>query len=153
MKKNYLKVLFGLGAAAFISLNAVCAAEVTRLTDFALAKELAAESKRPILLVFSGSDWCGWCKKLDKEVFATEEFAEYADKNIIFVYADFPRRTQLSPELKKHNEELKKQYRIGGYPTVYLLRADGSVILKTGYQRGGAQNYIKHLESAISKAK
>ena len=75
------------------------------------------------------------------------------DKNIIFVYADFPRRTQLSPELKKHNEELKKMYKISGYPTVYLLNADGSVILKTGYQRGGAKKYIKHLKSAIAKAK
>jgi thioredoxin-related protein len=123
------------------------------MTDFAAAKKLAAENKRPILLVFSGSDWCIWCKRLDKEVFATEEFAEYAEKNIVFVYADFPRRKQLSSELKKHNEELKKMYKISGYPTVYLLNADGSVILKTGYQRGGAKKYIKHLKSAIAKAK
>lgn len=153
MKKNCLKVLFGLCAAVFIFCGEVCAAEVTRMTDFAAAKKLAAENKRPILLVFSGSDWCIWCKRLDKEVFATEEFAEYAEKNIVFVYADFPRRKQLSSELKKHNDELKKMYKISGYPTVYLLNADGSVILKTGYQRGGAKKYIKHLKSAIAKAK
>jgi protein disulfide-isomerase len=59
----------------------------------------------------------------------------------------------LSEELKKQNNELKNKYKIRGFPTVYLLKADGSVILKTGYQRGGVQNYIKHLENAIAKAK
>ena len=125
-------------------------AGLTKLTDFAAAQKLAGESKRPILLVFSGSDWCTWCIRLDKEVFSTEEFTKWAEANVIVFFADFPIRKRLPVELKKQNNILKNKYNVRGFPTVFLLNADGSVILKTGYQHGGVQNYIEHLEKAIT---
>ena len=123
------------------------------MTDFELAKSQAKINNKPILLIFSGSDWCGWCVKLDQEVFNTQEFKDWAAENVITVIADFPATRQLPPELAKQNEELKNTYNVSGFPTVFLLKDDGSVIARTGYQRGGAANYIRHLKMFTGAAK
>ncbi len=119
------------------------------LTDFEAAKKLAAEKGLPILADFSGSDWCGWCVRLDKEVFSQPEFKAYANDNLVLFLADFPNRTPQSDELKAQNEMLYRQYGIRGFPTVLLLNADGSVINKTGYQAGGAAAYVEHIKELL----
>lgn len=120
------------------------------MTDFEVAKSQAKINNKPILLVFSGSDWCGWCVKLDNEVFSTDEFKKWAAENVIFVVADFPARKELPAELAKQNQMLQKTYDVQGFPTVLLLKDDGSVIFRTGYQRGGAEVYIEHLKPYVS---
>ncbi len=121
------------------------------LTDFAAAKKLAAEKKLPILADFSGSDWCGWCIKLDKEVFSQEAFKSYAAGNLVLFMADFPRRKELPAELQKQNAGLAKKYNIEGFPTVLLLDATGRVLATTGYEAGGPEKYVASLKAMLKK--
>ena len=103
------------------------------LTDFEKAKTEAKASHKQILLNFSGSDWCGPCIKLTKEVFGSDAFKTYADKNLVLVNADFPRqkKNQLSKELTKHNEALADQYnKAGTFPLTLLLDENGKVLKK-----------------------
>jgi len=123
------------------------------LTDFEEAKQLAAKRDVPILADFSGSDWCGWCIKLDREVFSKKEFLDYAKDNLVLLLVDFPSRTKLSAELTSQNKALAKKYGIRGYPTVLLLDAKGAILApRTGYQAGGAAAYVKHIESLLPVA-
>ena len=125
--------------------------EVGWLTDFQEAQRVAAAEKRPILVDFSGSDWCGWCIRLDKEVFSQAAFQEYARKNLVLFLADFPRGKELPEKLQAQNEELAKKYGIRGFPTVLLLDAAGGVAAQTGYRPGGAEAYVKHLRDLLSE--
>ena len=119
------------------------------LTDFEAAKKLAAQKNLPILADFSGSDWCGWCIKLDKEVFSKDEFKAYAEDNVVLFLADFPSRKPQPAEVKKQNKALRDLYGIRGYPTVLLLNAEGEVLERTGYQAGGAEKYIEHIKDLL----
>jgi thioredoxin-related protein len=118
-------------------------------TDFAAAKKRAKDEKKPMLLDFTGSDWCGWCIKLKKEVFDTPEFKEYAKDNLIMVELDFPKRKELPKEEKEQNDKLGEEYKITGYPTVVLLNPRGREVARTGYQEGGPEEYIKHLKKLL----
>ncbi|RYD61526.1 MAG: thioredoxin family protein, partial [Verrucomicrobiaceae bacterium] len=95
------------------------------MTNWEEAKAKAKAENKPILINLTGSDWCGWCIKVEKEVFSSKEFQEYAAANVILMEADFPKKKELPADLKKQNEALKKQYLAGGYPTVWLLDAEG----------------------------
>jgi len=123
------------------------------LTDYDAAVAKAKAEKKTILLDFTGSDWCGWCIKLDKEVFSQKAFKEYADKNLVPVVLDFPRKKEQSEEIKKQNRELQKKYKIRGYPTIILVNSEGKEIARTGYQRGGAEKYVEHLKTLIGEGK
>jgi protein disulfide-isomerase len=129
------------------------AEESAWLTDFEKARTLAAEKGVPILASFSGSDWCGWCMKLDREVFTRKEFLDFAEENIVLFVADFPQNVKQPEELVKQNKELLKTYKVAGFPTVLLLDKDGNAVERTGYKPGGAKAYVKHLKSLIAKAK
>jgi thioredoxin-related protein len=94
--------------------------------DFDAAKKLAKEKDLPILLNFTGSDWCGWCKLMDKNVFSTEEWKAYATQNIVTVFIDFPKDKTLVPEkFVERNETLSKKFSVRGYPSYILLASDG----------------------------
>ena len=121
------------------------------LTDFNQAKKQAAEKNLPILADFSGSDWCGWCIKLDKEVFAQKEFKAFAKDRVVLFLADFPREKELKVEVKAQNEQLCKAYGVEGFPTVLLLDAGGKVIARTGYRKGGAGAYVEHLKDLLKQ--
>ena len=123
------------------------------MTDMDAAMKLSAKTGKPILADFSGSDWCGWCIKLDKEVFSKKIFKDFAKENLILVLLDFPSRKPITAKLKKQNGALAKKYRISGYPTVLLLDSKGKVIVKTGYRRGGPQKYVNFLKSKIPAKK
>lgn len=111
------------------------------------ALKIARQENKTVLVNFTGSDWCIWCKRLNDEVFSKDEFAQYADKNLVLVKIDFPREKEQSPETKFYNQQLAAQYRVEGYPTILLLRKDGSELGVTGYQPGGAPSYVQHLQS------
>src|SRR5215475_7748091 len=97
------------------------AAELQWMTDLPKAQAKAKDEKKLVMLDFTGSDWCGWCIKLNKEVFSTPEFADYAKKNLVLVEVDFPRAKQQTAELKKANDALQEKYKIEGYPTIVVL--------------------------------
>jgi thioredoxin-related protein len=137
-----------LSIVATLLLTGFASAKDGWLDDFEKAKSQAKAENKKILLDFTGSDWCGWCMKLDKEVFATPEWKEYADKNLVLVEVDFPKRKPLAPEIKQQNEKLAAKYRIQGYPTIVLLSAGGTKKGELGYVEGGPKAFIKQLEKA-----
>ncbi len=115
-------------------------------SDFTAAKKLAAESKQDLLMDFTGSDWCGWCIKLDKEVFSQDAFKAGVKDKFVLVEVDFPKdKSKLSADTLKQNTELGGKYAIEGYPTILLCDAEGRPFGKTGYQAGGPEAYVKHL--------
>ena len=127
------------------------AAELNWLTDLPKAQAKAKEEKKLVMLDFTGSDWCGWCIKLNKEVFSKPEFAEYAGKNLILVEVDFPRTKKQSAELKKANAALQEKYKIQGYPTIIVLNSDGKKVGELGYEPGGPKPFIAGLEKLKQK--
>ena len=90
-------------------------------TDLAEAQKLSNASKKPIFGFFTGSDWCGWCRKLQNDVFIKNSFIQWANKNVILLELDFPRSKQLSPELKKQNGDLQEVFHVAGYPTIWMF--------------------------------
>jgi thioredoxin-related protein len=120
------------------------------LTDLDEAKKVALAEKKAILVDFTGSDWCGWCIRLKKEVFDQQEFAA-ASKQFVLVELDFPQKKKLTPEAKAKNEALAKKFNVEGFPTIMLLDAQGEPFAQTGYQEGGPVKYLEHL-SELSKA-
>ena len=103
--------------------------------SFEAALQASAETGKPILADFTGSDWCTWCIKLKEDVFETPEFKEWARENVILLELDYPKRSMQSAAIKKQNSELRKRYRISSYPTVLLLDSRGEVLGKLGYDK------------------
>ncbi|MDB6017042.1 MAG: trxA [Pedosphaera sp.] len=124
----------------------VMGAELEWLTDLPAAKAKAQRENKFVLLDFTGSDWCGWCMKLKKEVFDQPEFAAFANANLIMVEVDFPRHTSLAPAQQQANERLARTYNIEGYPTIILLKPNGQFAGQTGYLAGGPKAYAANLE-------
>jgi protein disulfide-isomerase len=123
------------------------AAEAEWTTDLAKAQARAKTEKKMVLLDFTGSDWCAPCKALHKNVFASQEFAEFAKANLLLVEVDFPRNKTQSKELKEANKALGKKFEIDGYPTVVVLDHEGKQVLKeTGYGGEDAKKFIAKIE-------
>ena len=101
--------------------SAQAAQQLVWHTSLPEANELSQASKKPIFAFFTGSDWCGWCKKLQNDVFAKPEFITWAQKNVILLELDFPRRKQLPPELAQQNSGLQHAMGIRGFPTIWIL--------------------------------
>lgn len=120
------------------------------LENYDQALKTAKELKRPVLINFTGSDWCSWCIKLHKEVFDKEAFKTYAKGNLVLLKLDFPRSLPQTPEVKAANEKKAKEYGVTGFPTIVLISSDGKEINRTGYQPGGAEAYVKHLQDLLS---
>jgi thioredoxin-related protein len=121
------------------------------MTDFEAAKKKAAAENKSLLVDFTGSDWCGWCIKLVDEVFKHDAFKEGVADKFVLVELDYPRdKSKLSEETQKQNEELKAKYSIRGYPTILLLDSDGRPFAQTGYQAGGPEKYLAHLDSLLA---
>ena len=116
------------------------------LTNYAEAQQEAKSQNKLLLIDFTGSDWCGWCIMLEKEVFSKPEFKEYASKNLVLFEADFPRRKELPAETLEQNQRLAMKYQIQGFPTIVVLDSSGKAIAQLGYIRGGPQAFISELE-------
>ena len=117
-------------------------------TDLPAAAAEARAAQRLLLLNFSGSDWCGWCRRLDAEVFSKSAFQDYAASNLVCVIADFPRRKQLEPALQTRNERLLRHFGVEGFPTLLLFSPEGELIGQLGYQPGGPAAMIQAIEQA-----
>lgn len=146
--RNLLLVTF----FALISLSCVAPERDVNgwITNYESAFVQAKKEGKHVLINFTGSDWCGWCKKLDAEVFSQPKFKEYAAKNLVLLKLDFPKRTPQSQEEKIQNQKLAQQFGVRGFPTIIIARSNQQVVLRTGYQAGGVDKYIQHLDRAIN---
>jgi protein disulfide-isomerase len=128
LNTNYLKKISG--AITFVFLIGICnlfaqekpAEALEWHTDLMKAHDLSAKSKKPIFAFFTGSDWCGWCIKLQNNVFSKPEFIAWAKKNVVLLELDFPRGKQLSPALMQQNASMQQAFNVTGYPTVWIFK-------------------------------
>lgn len=135
-------------AVAFaLTATPLTAAKPGWLTDYKQAQQEAKANNKLLLLDFTGSDWCGWCIKLDKEVFSQPKFKEYASKNLVLLELDFPRRKELPENERKQNEGLASQYGLQGFPTIVVLNGDGRKLwANPGFYPDGVDAFIAELE-------
>ena len=152
MRKIYLIVVF------FIGIISSQAQELNWHTDVKEAIAIGNKEKKPLLLFFTGSDWCGWCIRLQKEVLKTPEFEKWANENVVLVELDYPRRTPQTPEIKKQNNELQQAFSIQGFPTIYFANGtdkEGKVNFEglgsTGYVAGGATAWLEVANGILKK--
>jgi thioredoxin-related protein len=136
-------------------------------TDLMKAHEISSSSKKPIFAFFTGSDWCGWCHKLQREVFAKPDFIDWAKKNVVLLELDFPRGKQLSPELAQQNSSLQQQFQVQGYPTIWMfyttkdkkdnkfsLNPLGSLGYPSGVEKGKEEvKFIKDANAVLANKK
>ncbi|MBM3160528.1 MAG: thioredoxin family protein [Bacteroidetes bacterium] len=130
--------------------------ELNWFTDVEAAQKEAQKTKKPMMLFFTGSDWCGWCVRLQKEVFFKDEFKDWASENVILVELDFPKSKVQSNEIKRQNQQLQQQFSVRGYPTIHFVSPEKSqdgVTLRnlgnTGYMAGGPEPWIANAISII----
>jgi protein disulfide-isomerase len=121
-------------------------ADLSWLTDYEQARQQAKANKKLLLLDFTGSDWCGWCIRLRREVFSKPEFQEYADKNLVLMEVDFPRGKEQTRDLRLQNQHLAMRYNIEGFPTIIVLNGEGKQVGILGYMGGGPSAFISELE-------
>jgi thioredoxin-related protein len=155
VKKFRLRLLLA-GAAAFLALachqkkpvESIVADKFEWLTDFKRAQEAAKATHKALLIDFTGSDWCPPCQQLQKEVFATAEFQNYAAKNFILLEVDFPRAKEQTREVATQNMELAQKFGVQGFPYILLLDSDGVKLGdRVGYDPGGGPaGFIAWLE-------
>lgn len=118
--------------------------------DFEEAKQLANEENKNIILVFSGSDWCAPCIKLDRNIWQSEAFKKEANANWIIVKADFPRKkaNQLEDSQTEKNRKLAEKYNVeGSFPLVVILDKSGKILSKMGYKNVSPEEYIKMIHA------
>ncbi|RTL12995.1 MAG: thioredoxin family protein [Flavobacteriaceae bacterium] len=124
--------------------------ELTWHTDMSKATDISIKENKPMFLFFTGSDWCGWCIRLQKEVFKTPEFIKWAKENVVLVELDFPRKNEQTDAVKMQNAQLQQQLQVRGYPTVWFVSAAKTAEAKvnltalgsTGYVAGGPKVWI-----------
>ncbi|MEP6776843.1 MAG: thioredoxin fold domain-containing protein [Chthoniobacterales bacterium] len=139
---------FALGLVAIASTFLIVSArgDSDWLSDYKQAQQKAKVDNKLLLMDFTGSDWCGWCIRLNKEVFSRPQFKDYATKNLVLMEVDFPRAKQLAGSVKQQNEQLANQYQIQGFPTIVVLNGDGKKVGELGYMEGGPDAFIAALE-------
>lgn len=152
MKKIFITLLVAMCSFA------IEAQELKWETDINKAIKVSNETKKPMLLFFTGSDWCGWCIRLQKEVLKTPEFSKWAKENVVLVELDFPRAVPQSDAIKAQNNGLQQAFGIQGFPTVYFATAK---IIKnkpsfnglgsTGYVAGGPKAWLAVANGIIKK--
>ena len=140
-----------LGLVACFALLQLRAGEVDWQTDLPKAQAKAKAEKKLVMMDFTGSDWCGWCIRLNNEVFSKPEFVEYAKTNLVAVEVDFPRAKKQTEEQKKANQALQEKYKIPGYPTIIVLNGEGEKVGQLGYMPGGPKAFIAELEKLKKK--
>jgi len=123
-------------------------------SDYKKAQEEAKTNHKPVLLNFTGSDWCGYCIMLDRAILSKPEFKDYASKNLVLVEVDFPNRggarwKAQSIDVKKQNAELAEKYDVMGFPTLVILSPDGKMLWRfEGYYPGGVAAFLAELDNA-----
>ena len=144
--KKYRSILFTAAGCVFLSAP-FARAENGWLNDYKKAQQEATATNKFLLLDFTGSDWCGWCRKFNQEILSQPQFKDYARANLVLVEVDFPRAKPQSVELRKQNQELAQQYEVQGFPTIVVLNGNGQKIWQyDGYFPDGPDAFIAQLE-------
>lgn len=144
--KIYRSIVLALAAAVLLSTQ-FARAESAWVNDYKKAQDEAKATHKFLLLNFTGSDWCGWCIKFDRDVFSQPEFKDFARNNLVLVELDFPRAKPQPPEVRKQNRELAQQYEVVGFPTIVVLNSDGQKLWQfDGYFPGGPDAFIAELQ-------
>lgn len=123
------------------------------MTNYEDASIKAKREKKSVLLFFTGSDWCGWCHKLENEALDTTDFSDAVGDQFVFVVVDFPLKTSLDQNTTSQNKDLQKKYDVKGFPTVVLLDENGQLIGNTGYRPGGGKSYAEYLKKMVEDFK
>jgi len=143
--KSFL-TLCGGALAVFALTTSMAFAKSGWSEDYTQSLAQGKAEKKLVLLDFTGSDWCVWCKKLDKEVFSTPEFQDYAKEHLVLMEVDFPQQKAQEGKIKAQNDKLQAKFNIEGYPTVIVLNSEGKPVGKLGYMEGGPKAFIAALE-------
>lgn len=93
--------------------------------NFTAAVGKAKAEKKPILALFTGSDWCGPCQNLEKNILIQPSFKDFAKRHLVTLFLDFPQKTELDDGVKKQNDDLAKKFSVEAYPTILVLSSDG----------------------------
>lgn len=125
---------------------------IALLMPYEEAVSVSGQTGKPVMLFFTGSDWCIWCERLKQEVFETPEFESWARNHVLMVELDFPQTTRLPTGQQVLNDRLQREYAdyIESFPTALFVDSQGQVIGKIGYEKGGPDNWIEAAERAIS---
>jgi protein disulfide-isomerase len=155
MRKIFITLL-----VIFASIATQAQEGLTWHTNLNEAIEVSRNEQKPLFLFFTGSDWCGWCHRLQNEVFKTPEFVSWAKEKVVLVEVDFPRRTPQADELRKQNNELQQAFAVRGYPTVWLVKAgmkDGKTNFEqlgtNGYEAGGPTVWLANANKMLANFK
>ena len=155
MKKMMIALFLVLGSMT------VQAQDLVWHNDVQKAMKISKKTKKPMMLFFTGSDWCGWCIRLQKEVFKTPEFTKWAKDNVVLVELDFPRRSPQQPEIQQQNMQLQQTFEVRGYPTVWFVNATSNKdkqinfekLGSTGYVAGGPSKWLEGANQIIGQKK
>ena len=152
------KIIF-IAFIALFSISTQAQEGLTWHTDMSKATDISIKENKPMFLFFTGSDWCGWCIRLQKEVFNTPEFIKWAKESVVLVELDFPRKNEQTDAVKMQNAQLQQQLQVRGYPTVWFVSAakttDAKVNLNalgsTGYVAGGPEKWLAAANQIVKK--
>ena len=154
-------LIFGFSQMRNIELNSKIDSKNEDLiwhTNVKDAVEIARKENKPLFLFFTGSDWCGWCIRLQKEVFKTDEFKTWAKEKVVLVELDYPKRTPQADDIKMQNAQLQQIFAVRGYPTVWFVKAnekEGKINFEqlgsTGYVAGGPNAWLDGANQIIAK--
>jgi thioredoxin-related protein len=154
-----MKKILVIALLTLTSMSMQAQEELTWHTDMSKATDISIKENKPMFLFFTGSDWCGWCIRLQKEVFKTPEFIKWAKENVVLVELDFPRRAAQDEAIKMQNAQLQQQLQVRGYPTVWFVSATKTAEAKinlnalgsSGYVAGGPKVWIDGANQIIQK--
>ena len=142
---RFLMIALALATSFNLSAQSTESSSITWMTNYDEASALSKSTGKPMVILFTGSDWCVWCIKAEKEIFSTPEFAQIAGNQFIFVKADFPFNQDLPLALVTQNEKLKSQFAVKGFPTVVIVTPSGKALGTVGYSEGGGAKYANML--------
>jgi thiol-disulfide isomerase/thioredoxin len=143
--KNWPRLLIG----CVLLVSTLPALAATWLTDLEAGKAQAAKEGKNVLINFTGSDWCPWCIKLRQEIFAQPEFDAFAEKNLVLVEIDLPKRKPQSAAVRQANAQLVQKYRVEGFPTLVFLNSKGNEVVRGGYEPGGAKPFVQAVSRSL----
>jgi protein disulfide-isomerase len=159
MKSLYILLPLFFVSAMAISQTAYKAEQEGWLVNLEEAYEQSQKTGKPIMANFTGSDWCGWCKKLSASVFTKPEFKKWAAENVVLLELDFPRRKTVPAEIKTQNADLQRAFNVRGFPTVWVFHLSKNnsefsinALGSTGY-KGTVPEFTNDVDQMIARAK
>lgn len=128
------------------------AGDLTWFTSYSAALEDAKTKDNVVIVNFTGSDWCKWCKKIVEDVFSTDQFHKWQKNNATLLFLDFPQKKYLTEDQINHNQMLAELYGVQGFPTILILSKEGRLIGKSGYA-DSADKWIKSVDTSVAMFK